>query len=212
MTVSAATDPFYRIGNHLATDFVNTVYDPDHPTGSLRSAKDVVAFLVATGSLETVAAKELRRTLSDVSVAKHWFDRAISLRAAITESLFAFEARRTLPRPSIEPINEILRSAAGYESLVALTPTGGDLQFVLVAATPAAALAPLAHAAAELLADSRSPVRKCANPECVRHFVDDSRTGRRRWCEMAVCGNRAKATAFLERKRSVDGKPPSSVD
>jgi predicted RNA-binding Zn ribbon-like protein len=212
MTVNATPDRFYRIGDHLATDFVNTVYDPDHPTGSLRSAKDVIAFLVTTGSIEAGAATELRRTLSDVSVAKRWFDRAITLRAAIAESLYAFEARRTLPQPSIEHINEILRSAAGYESLVPRTSTSIDLQFVFITADPAAALVPVAHAAAELLANSRSPVRKCANPECVRHFVDDSRTGRRRWCDMAVCGNRAKVTAFLERKRSVAAKPPSEVD
>jgi predicted RNA-binding Zn ribbon-like protein len=109
----------------------------------------------------------------------------------------------------------ILKSAiAGYESLVARTPTAYDLQFVFVAADPAAALAPVARAAAELLAESRSRsrVRKCANPECVRHFVDDSRTSRSRWCEMAVCGNRAKVTAFIERKRSVTPKPTSKMD
>jgi predicted RNA-binding Zn ribbon-like protein len=35
--------------------------------------------------------------------------------------------------------------------------------------------------------------RKCANPPCLLHFLDGSRTGDRRWCSMAVCGNRSKA-------------------
>jgi predicted RNA-binding Zn ribbon-like protein len=212
MAVNGAPDRFYRIGNHLATDFVNTVYDPDHPAGSLRSARDVIAFLVATGSIDSAAATELRRALTDGSVAKRWFKRALTLRGAIAESLVAFEARRALPQAALGLINDVLLAAAGYESLVSRTPTAYDLQFVFVAADPAAALAPVARAAAELLAKSRSPVRKCANPECVRHFVDDSRTSRRRWCEMAVCGNRAKVTAFLERKRSVTAKPTSKMD
>ncbi len=202
MAVNGPRDRFYRIGNNLATDFVNTVYDPDHPAGSLRSAKDVVAFLVATGSIDAASATELRRALTDGSVAERWFERAITLRGAITESLIALEARLALPPASLAQINGVLRAAAGYESLVSRTQRVYDLQFVFVAADPAATLAPVAHAAAELLAESRSPVRKCANPECVRHFFDDSRTGRRRWCEMAVCGNRAKVTAFIERKRS----------
>lgn len=36
-------------------------------------------------------------------------------------------------------------------------------------------------------------MRKCANPPCPLHFVDTSRKGERRWCSMALCGNRAKA-------------------
>ncbi len=212
MAMNGPPDRFYRIGNHLATDFVNTVYDPEHPSGSLRSAKDVIAFLVATGSIDAPAATELRRRLTDGSVAKRWFERALTLRSAIAESLIALEARRALPQASLGHINDVLRAAAGYESLVPRTPTAYDLQFVFIAADPAAALAPVARAAAELLTKSRSSVRKCANPECVRHFVDDSRTSRRRWCEMAVCGNRAKVNAFLERKRSVTAKRTSKMD
>ncbi|WP_327732483.1 CGNR zinc finger domain-containing protein [Streptomyces nojiriensis] len=36
-------------------------------------------------------------------------------------------------------------------------------------------------------------LRKCANPPCPLHFLDTSRKGERRWCSMAVCGNRTKA-------------------
>jgi predicted RNA-binding Zn ribbon-like protein len=198
----AARDRFYRVGNHLATDFVNTVYDPEHAAGSLRSAKDVIAFLAATGSIAAGAATELRRTLSGGSAAQRWFECALTLRGALTEALNAFEARRPVPHGALAHINAVLRSAAGYESLVPRTAMAYDLRFVLVEADASAALAPVARAAAELLANPRSPVRKCAHPECVRHFFDDSRTRRRRWCEMAVCGNRAKVTAFLERKRS----------
>ncbi|WP_202919389.1 CGNR zinc finger domain-containing protein [Saccharothrix deserti] len=46
-----------------------------------------------------------------------------------------------------------------------------------------------------LALESTTPdrVRKCANPDCTLHFHDTSRTGKRQWCSMSVCGNRFKA-------------------
>ncbi|QQE80447.1 CGNR zinc finger domain-containing protein [Alicyclobacillus sp. SO9] len=45
-------------------------------------------------------------------------------------------------------------------------------------------------------------VRKCANPECLFMFVD--RAGRRKWCSMRRCGNRAKVTRHLKRQAGGD--------
>jgi len=42
-------------------------------------------------------------------------------------------------------------------------------------------------------------VRRCANPACVLYFRDRSRARRRRWCSMAVCGNRMKVAAHARR-------------
>lgn len=59
----------------------------------------------------------------------------------------------------------------------------------------------IARSAQSLLtSDDLSKVRACGGPECGWLFVD--RTGRRRWCTMATCGNRAKARRFAERKRA----------
>lgn len=63
-----------------------------------------------------------------------------------------------------------------------------------------APLAPLAEAAAEFLArPDFSGVKRCGNPDCSMLFHDASATGRRRWCDMAVCGNRMKVAAFRGR-------------
>ena len=68
---------------------------------------------------------------------------------------------------------------------------------------PASADAPLvavARAAAELLASpARAHVRACPGAACGWLFLDER--GRRRWCDMAVCGNRAKARRHAERAR-----------
>jgi predicted RNA-binding Zn ribbon-like protein len=60
----------------------------------------------------------------------------------------------------------------------------------------------LAEAAAALLtSDDFSRVHQCAADDCSWLFVDTSRTGKRRWCDMATCGNRAKARRHYNKGR-----------
>jgi predicted RNA-binding Zn ribbon-like protein len=53
----------------------------------------------------------------------------------------------------------------------------------------------------ELLATAPDRIRRCAHDACVLHFFDTSRNGTRRWCSMAACGNRAKASRHYARSR-----------
>jgi predicted RNA-binding Zn ribbon-like protein len=52
-----------------------------------------------------------------------------------------------------------------------------------------------------LLRDHPGRLRACASDRCILHFLDTSRSGRRQWCSMAVCGNRAKARRHYARSR-----------
>ena len=64
-----------------------------------------------------------------------------------------------------------------------------------------ALLGPVAEAVAALLVDGDfALVRQCEHPECILWFYDRTTAHKRRWCSMAVCGNRYKAAQF--RKRS----------
>jgi predicted RNA-binding Zn ribbon-like protein len=36
-------------------------------------------------------------------------------------------------------------------------------------------------------------VRRCASDACLWLFIDESKAGTRRWCDMSSCGNRAKS-------------------
>jgi predicted RNA-binding Zn ribbon-like protein len=56
-------------------------------------------------------------------------------------------------------------------------------------------------AARNLLRLDPGRVRACSGHECVLHFYDTSKAGRRQWCSMAGCGNRAKARRHYERSR-----------
>jgi predicted RNA-binding Zn ribbon-like protein len=62
-------------------------------------------------------------------------------------------------------------------------------------------LVPPTVAAAELFAhDHHGLVRPCEADDCSMWFFDRTKAHRRRWCSMALCGNRAKARAHRSRQ------------
>ncbi|HTJ33901.1 MAG TPA: CGNR zinc finger domain-containing protein [Dactylosporangium sp.] len=52
-------------------------------------------------------------------------------------------------------------------------------------------------------------LKLCANPECGRAFYDHGRNAAGRWCDMAVCGNRAKVAGYRSRRRAAGGDGPA---
>jgi predicted RNA-binding Zn ribbon-like protein len=59
---------------------------------------------------------------------------------------------------------------------------------------------PIIRSAAHLLTSPDAErIRQCEAPDCSWLFLDRSRGGRRRWCDMSSCGNRAKARRYYER-------------
>jgi len=96
-------------------------------------------------------------------------------------------------------VNQALGWGTGASRLVR-QGRGWRLAFASTLTEPLRALAPIARSAADLIAQGRGAlVRKCANPRCILYFRDTSRTRRRRWCSMAVCGNRMKVAAHTRR-------------
>ncbi|HEX3035881.1 MAG TPA: CGNR zinc finger domain-containing protein, partial [Thermodesulfobacteriota bacterium] len=69
-------------------------------------------------------------------------------------------------------------------------------------------LVSVARSAAELIEEgAAAPTRKCGNPNCVLYFYDVSPTRHRRWCSMAVCGNRMKVAAYAHRNQKRNRSP-----
>ncbi|WP_246856811.1 CGNR zinc finger domain-containing protein [Brenneria corticis] len=63
-------------------------------------------------------------------------------------------------------------------------------------------LGPIAELAASLISEkSFELVRKCEHPECSLWFYDRTKAHRRRWCSMALCGNRAKVARFRRQQK-----------
>src|SRR6185437_9210530 len=54
----------------------------------------------------------------------------------------------------------------------------------------------------ELTGGTPERIRICDNDRCRWVFYDTSRTGRRRWCDMATCGNRAKAARHRAKSKA----------
>jgi predicted RNA-binding Zn ribbon-like protein len=61
-------------------------------------------------------------------------------------------------------------------------------------------LLPIARALADLVCtEDFTFVKACEGPPCTLLFVDRTRGRVRRWCSMAICGNRAKQAAHRAR-------------
>jgi predicted RNA-binding Zn ribbon-like protein len=69
--------------------------------------------------------------------------------------------------------------------------------------SPDALLLPIAEAMARLICDEDfSYVKACEGPTCTLLFADHTRGRARRWCSMALCGNRAKQAAHRHRQKA----------
>lgn len=104
-------------------------------------------------------------------------------------------------RPLAADVDEINRWAALPPLAPRLDPAGREV--TTVADPPVeAALATLARDAIDLVTGPYAGrVRECAADDCALLFVDTSRPGRRRWCSMEACGNKAKTAAYRRRHR-----------
>ena len=95
---------------------------------------------------------------------------------------------------ALAEINRVLGRSAGTRRVEQQTDGTFARAFVPVGDAFAGLLIPIVESAADALIRGELPrVRKCASPRCGRVFQDETKNGRRRWCDMATCGNRAKA-------------------
>jgi len=181
--VSAAAalgERFEFIAGALPLDFVNTVSWGDAGEERLRDYADLLAWCRAAGVAHGKGGDE--RVLK----------KALKLRATLHSIFLAHaEGRR----------GEIGIDAFLAPALRQLTVRKGKW----VLRDPSHSDAPLwwlAWEAANLLtSDAIASVRRCSNDRCLWLFVDLSRRHNRRWCDMQVCGSRAKARAYYARRR-----------
>lgn len=183
---------FIKIGRDLGIDFANA--------GALRVWADLVDFLELRGAL-TRADGALLRAMGggDARRCAAAFSQGLQLRETVRAMLGAMAAKRPLQARWIAEVNQALSWGAGADRLVR-HETGWRLGFTPAQNEPLRALAPIARSIADLAALGRAvEIRKCANPRCVLYFQDRSRARRRRWCSMAVCGNRMKVASHTRR-------------
>jgi predicted RNA-binding Zn ribbon-like protein len=200
--ISKSKNRYTFVGNRLCIDFVNTRYSSDDAAGALHSWDELVNFLEAAGASNRSEARRLRDiSIKNPEPCAKTFAHGIALRESLRMILSAIEGRDRLKTEWIEVINTVLRANDGYEQL---SSRSGDWRLIFIPRRPGPmqALMPIAQSAADLITEGKAaPVRKCANPDCILYFYDVSRTRRRRWCSMAVCGNRIKVAAYARRRK-----------
>lgn len=103
--------------------------------------------------------------------------------------------------PSV--LNEFLVEGRSHPKLVWKKAGLPKIDRVRKQNTPKAILAPLAEAAAELLATADiSLMKRCEDETCVLWFADQTKSHHRRWCSMELCGNRHKVAAYRKRRHN----------
>ena len=123
-------------------------------------------------------------------------DQGRRLRAATARLVFAWVDDLPLPASDVS----ILNIAAAPPDLVKSLDADGQ-PIVPERASMRAVLSTVARDAIDLItADDPQRVRECGADDCSLLFWDASRPGRRRWCSMAGCGNRAKTSRYRQRQ------------
>lgn len=191
---------FIKLGADLAVDFANLAGVDGDPAGGLDSWRDLVDFVELHGAVSRAEGAALRAMAErDAQACAAATDESRALRDTAREVLAALAGRRAIKAEWIATINRVLVWGAGASRLERRA-RGWQLGFVPSWTEPFRALAPIARALADLVAHGEGDqIRRCANPRCSLYFRDRSRAHRRRWCSMAVCGNRMKVAAHARR-------------
>ena len=106
-----------------------------------------------------------------------------------------------MPRAVVATVNRLLARGA-VVTRIERGGAGFTARPGLRLEEPADLLVPIAEAAADLLCHADlSRIRRCAHPACILYFLDGTKNGTRRWCDMRTCGNRANAAAYYRRRR-----------
>ena len=124
-----------------------------------------------------------------------------SLRESMYALLVAWGDGRRPARPDLDRLNDLLAAAPRRDRLD--WPAAGPVWPRAPRIELIAPAWPVAWSAADLLTSGDPDrLRQCAGPGCGWLFYDQSRGGRRRWCSMEDCGNRAKAQRHQARLRA----------
>jgi predicted RNA-binding Zn ribbon-like protein len=182
-------------GGRLSVDFVNAA-----PLNAELSWQRLIQFLNSTNIVTTERGIQLLGLPQiDPQAAEALLLKARRLNIALRKSFAAMVRKQRMAGEWIEPVNEILRVTEGHDELVGQDSTW-KIEFVAREGGLDWLLAAVARSGAEIIAEgTHARLRLCANLHCGLFFYDDSRTHRRRWCSMALCGNRSKVAAFARK-------------
>jgi predicted RNA-binding Zn ribbon-like protein len=209
--------PAMFIADAIGLDFLNSIAVPvDAQVEWLASGKDLLGWLKQSGLVPPNVLDALRKKAVPGEL-----DAVAAQARALREWFRAFvhEHKGRPLKPSVlrqlEPLNRVLARDEEFGQIAV-----GDLAHDHTRnheqdekpvsglvwrlqrrwRSPDTLLLPIARAMADLICrDDFTHVKACEGPTCTLLFIDRTRGHARRWCSMAVCGNRAKQAAHRER-------------
>jgi predicted RNA-binding Zn ribbon-like protein len=200
MTVHAGS--LALLGGELCLDFTNTV-EPrweDQPHEFLRSYADLLAWGQHAEILTREEAQHLQRDAQACPTeAAGVLEDAIFLRETLYEIFAPIASEQPADAQALAQLNAMLSPALARLQIL---PQQGAFVWEWRDSDSSLdrMLWPVLCSAAELLTSGQlDRLRQC--PGCGWLFVDGSRSRTRRWCDMRVCGNRAKARRHYARQR-----------
>jgi predicted RNA-binding Zn ribbon-like protein len=174
---------FTFVSGDVALDLTSTVHHRrTDATELLSGPDDLVRWLTDAGVVD-----------SRVKVGTTEFNSALRLREAVYRLAVATHDHGRFETADRKLVNRLARAVPVRLKLTedGTAQRSGDAE---------AAIATLARSAIELVTgDLALSIKECAADECTRLYVDSSRKGSRRWCDMRECGNRAKVASFRAR-------------
>ncbi|MBF6330254.1 CGNR zinc finger domain-containing protein [Nocardia transvalensis] len=191
------------IGGHPVLDFVNTAGGRTRARDVERLTRwrDALEWAVRAGVLDGTGAARLR---GDAGTAEG--ERAIgdlrAQREALHAYLMAIVEDAEPPADARERVEADIRAAYAHARLSALPNRSAPWDIGVGTAGFGVLGGRIALLSNELLlGPERAQIRLCG--ACSWMYLDPSPSGRRRWCSMATCGNRAKARRHYDRARRV---------
>jgi predicted RNA-binding Zn ribbon-like protein len=200
--------PAIFVADSLGLDFLNSIATPvDSPVDWLDSGDGLLrwlaqAKLVPADALDELKARakpgELDRVADQARALREWFRRFVTKHMG-----------RPLPPKALQelgPLNKLLQRDETFSQISRHRERNGD-RFELRAMrrwrSPESLLLPIGEALAKFVCEEDfARVKACEGHRCTLVFADHTRMQARRWCSMAICGNRAKQAAHRNRRKN----------
>jgi predicted RNA-binding Zn ribbon-like protein len=204
------------IADALGLDFLNSIGTPvDTVVEWLADGEDLLGWLQQANLIDSADAAAIRANsfpgeLDEVAA------QARALREWFREFVLSHMGRPLAAKALdlLGPLNRLLERDEKYGTIVARparrddNPRTSRLQWRALRrwSTPNSLLLPLAEAMADLVcSEDFSLVKGCEGKICTLLFLDKTHARGRRWCSMAICGNREKQASYRNRSKRPSG-------
>jgi predicted RNA-binding Zn ribbon-like protein len=200
--------PAIFIADSIGLDFLNSIWTPvDKPVDWLDSGEGLIrwltqAKLVPTKILDELTARarpgELDEVADQARALREWFRTFVHRHMGSPLPLKALQ--------ELGPLNEILMHDETFSRISRDRQSGSgrlELQIKRRWRSPQSLLLPIGEALAKFVCEEDfADVKACEGHNCTLTFADRSQRRARRWCSMAICGNRAKQAAHRNRLKN----------